>query len=487
MEQTKGKTTVSTRPPIVAVLGHVDHGKTTLLDYIRHTTVAAGEHGGITQHIGAYQILHKTHPITFIDTPGHEAFMKMRARGAQVADIAILVVAADDSVKPQTKESIRIIKEASIPMIVAVNKIDLPQINTDKIKQDLARNEVQVEGFGGDVPIVFLSAKIGTGVSELLDTIIHLASTLSLPDSPNNPLEAVVIETHVDKGKGMVASVLVKSGTLQPGMALYESDKEVAKVRALFNERRESVKTALPGSPVEVLGFTSLPSIGSLLKQEKEMKPTTSAAQSPKKIMGIEDFLSFKPEEKSLNVIIKADTAGSLEAVIASLEAGAVIVSKGVGDINDADILLAKSTGAFVIGFNTKISGESKKLAETEGVIVRTYTIIYELLDEVNEAISGMQEVLTKERELGKGTIIAEFPFDGKRIAGTKIIEGRIARGDQVKIMRNEAEIARAKVKSLRRGKEETTKAEMGIECGILFDGIVDFQINDAIIAFVRS
>ncbi|MCJ7826600.1 GTP-binding protein, partial [Patescibacteria group bacterium] len=462
-------------PPIVAVLGHVDHGKTTLLDFIRHTNVAASEHGGITQHIGAYQIKIKSpvsaevsagrqksqpkadrpldekikneeeHVITFIDTPGHEAFMKMRARGASVADIAVLVVAADDGVKPQTKESIRIIKEASIPMIVAVNKIDLPSANVEKIKQDLARLEVQVEGFGGEVPIVLLSAKTGKGVDELLEKIIVLAKALKLPNNPKNPVEAVVIETHVDKGKGMVASVLVKEGTIRTGMALFEDEQQVGSVRALFDEHGIALKEAPPGVPVEVLGFTSLPQIGSILRDVPFQKKTEKVQEEMKNQINAFDFLSQEPQEKTLKIIIKADTAGSLEAIITSLGKGAVIVKSGVGPVNEADILLAKSTGSFIIGFNTKSKHEVIKLAETEGVIVRNYTIIYELLDELTEALSGIQEVLTRERELGKGTIIAEFPYDGKRIAGVKVTEGRLAKGDQVKVMRQDVEVGRAR------------------------------------------
>ena len=498
MKDKKGQIGSSHRPPIVAVLGHVDHGKTTLLDYIRHTNVASREHGGITQHIGAYQINIKNQIsniknndnaiITFIDTPGHEAFMKMRSRGARVADIAVLVVAADDSVKPQTKESIRIIKDASIPVIVAVNKIDLPSANAEIVKQDLARSDVQVEGFGGDVPVVLLSAKTGKGVDELLEKITALSHTLNLVNQPNLPLEAVVIETRLDKGKGMVASCIVKAGTLRGGMSLFEDSLQVAKVRALFDEQGVGVKDALPGKPVEILGFTTLPHIGSLLHGEPQQEGTEQSIQpEEKKQQGEMDFLSFAPREKTLHIILKADTAGSLEAICASLKKGATLVEKGIGEINEADVLLAKSTGSFIIGFNIKRKRDVEKFAETEGIVLRNYTVIYELLDEVNDAISGMQEVLTKERELGKGAIIAEFPYDGKRVAGVKVTEGRLARGDQVKIMRHGEEAGRAKIKSIRKGKEETTKAESGIECGILFDGKVDFELQDAIIAFIRS
>jgi translation initiation factor IF-2 len=279
----------------------------------------------------------------------------------------------------------------------------------------------------------------------------------------------------------------VKEGTIKTGMALFEDEQQVGSVRALFDEHGMALKEAPPGKPVEVLGFTSLPQIGSILREVPFQKKTETEEEEVKNQTNAFDFLSQEPQEKTLKIIIKADTAGSLEAIITSLGKGAVIVKSGVGPVNEADILLAKSTGSFIIGFNTKSKHEVIKLAETEGVIVRNYTIIYELLDELTEALSGMQEVLTRERELGKGTIIAEFPYDGKRIAGVKVIEGRLAKGDQVKVMRQDAEVGRARIKSLRKGKEEATKTEEGGECGILFDGKVDFELQDAIIAFVRS
>lgn len=484
------------RPPIVAVLGHVDHGKTTLLDYIRKTQVAAKEHGGITQHIGAYQIKMKDSKIknnedvviTFIDTPGHEAFMNMRSRGANVADLALLVVAADDSVMPQTKESLRLITEAQIPFFVVVTKIDLPSANVEKVKQDLARNSIQVEGFGGEIPIFQVSAKAGTGIDELLHAIAAFGIKQAFPFDAKSPFEGVVIETHVDKGKGMVASLVVKKGVLEYGASLFDGTKDVGKVRALFDEKGVVVRQAFPGKPVEVLGFSTLPEIGSTLTSVPRQKEIpTVVSQKEQKEQSIPDFLSMEAEKKTLKIIIKADTAGSLEAVIASLGDGATIVSSGVGEITEADVLLAKSTGAFVIGFNTKWKQDVERLATLEGVVIRGYTIIYELLDELREVLAGMQEVLTKERELGKGEIIAEFPFDKQKIAGTKVTSGRIAKGDQVKIFRGETEIAKLKIKSLRVGKEDTTKVESGKECGILFDKNVDFEPGDAIIAFIRN
>lgn len=476
---------ILSRPPIVAVLGHVDHGKTTLLDTIRKTNVAAREHGGITQHIGAYQITDNGKPITFIDTPGHEAFAAMRSRGAQVADIALLVVAADDSVKPQTKESIEQIHASGAAMIAVINKIDLHSAIVDKVKADLAKNGVQVEGFGGDVPVALVSAKTGKGVPELLDLISLVAQMKGLDFEPAAPLEVVVIETRVDKGKGMIATVVVKRGTLRQATLLFEGAKQVARVRAMFDEYGGRVTEAGPARPVEVLGFTTLPSVGAQLRTDVYLEEVKKTIISPYTAENLPDWLKPVSEQEGakLNIILKADTAGSLEAILASLHKKIKVVWAGVGDIGDADILMAKSSRAFIVGFNVKCPTPVEKLAATEKVIFRTYSIIYELLDELTEVVSGMKEVLAVERELGTGTIIAEFPFEKSRIAGTRITTGRLARGDTVKIVRADAEIGRARIKSIRKGKDDVTKAETGVECGVLFDKKVDFALQDAIIA----
>lgn len=484
------------RPPVIVVLGHVDHGKTTLLDTIRKTSVAAKEHGGITQHIGAYQTSFKTQnselkTITFIDTPGHEAFANMRSRGAKAADIAVLVVAANDSVKPQTIESIEQIKQAQIPFIVAVNKIDLPTANMDKVKQDLAKTGVQVEGFGGDVPVVPISAKAGTGVQNLLDMIILVMSLKGLTSEPQSPVEAMVIETHIDKGKGMVGSLIVQKGTLVPRSLLFEGQTAIGNVRAMFDEYGKNVVSAGPGKPVEVLGFTRLPQIGSLVRDQgvaheeksKEIVPT----DTDNTVEELPDFLKPISEEKSLAIILKADTAGSLEAVKASLGKRVIVVHAGIGDITEADILLAKSSKSIVLGLHVVCKPNVQLLAQTEKVIYRTYTIIYKLLDELKEVILGLKEVKFEERELGRGQIIAEFPFEDSRIAGTKVLSGRLARGDTVRILRDETEISRVKIKSIRQGKEDTTRVGAGIECGVLFDKEVDFMLGDAIIAITTG
>lgn len=473
----------STRSPIVAVLGHVDHGKTSLLDYIRKTQVARGERGGITQGIGAYQIP----GITFIDTPGHEAFAKMRSRGASASDIAILVVAADDGVMPQTKESIRMITDAGVSLIVAINKIDMPTANIPKVKKDLARAGVQVEGFGGSIPCVSVSAKTGAGIKDLLEIITLVAEMKELPNEPSAPLEAIVIETRIDKGKGIVATVIVKKGTMKYGTPLFDGEKQIAKVRALFDETGERVLAAPPSKPVEALGFTEMPQVGLLITDRPVVPPVVSKEKTPETPEStVQDFLSAMQKTKKLAVIIKADTYGSLEAILEALKQKVAIVSSGIGDIMEADILLAKSTGAFVVGFNVRLKQDIEKLAQIEGVVSRTYTVIYTLLEELQDAVEGATEVITRERELGKGTIIAEFPFNGKRIAGTKVVSGRVAKGDQVKVVRKEAEVGCAKIKSMRRGKQEETKVEMGGECGILFDLEIAFELGDDIIAFTN-
>lgn len=485
---------ITSRPPVVAVLGHVDHGKTSLLDYIRQTTVAAKESGGITQHIGAYQTEVKNKGqekrlLTFIDTPGHEAFAKMRSRGATAADIVILVVAADDSVKPQTIDSIRQIQLSKTPMIVAINKMDLEGANVQKVKQDLAKHGVQVEGFGGDVPWIGVSAKTGQGIQELLDLLL-LVWDVQEKEAETSLFLGNVIETRVDKGKGMVASVIVKHGNLAVGTKLYQDDQMVGKVRGMVDEFGQQVKVAPPGKPVQVLGFDRLPTIGAILSQEPIPAEVTlpERTQSVGPRISVPEFL--KPlnevEPDKLIIILKADTAGSMEAIKAALSERIDIVSEGFGDINEADVLSARSNNAFIVGFNVQCRGSAAKLAETEKVVYRTYTIIYELLDEMNDVVAGMKEVISGEREMGQGTILAEFPFDHQKIAGTKVETGRLAKGDLVKIMRGEELIDRGKIKSIRQGKLEVTKVEEGQECGVFFDKPIAFLKADVIIAYIK-
>jgi len=497
MAKTKNQHVITSRPPVVAVLGHVDHGKTSLLDFIRKSTVAAKEFGGITQHIGAYQVElpneKKTDTstpkfITFIDTPGHEAFAKMRSRGATAADIAILVVAADDSVKPQTIESIQQIKEAGVSLIVAVNKIDLQTANVQKVKQDLAKHSVQLEGFGGDVPFAEVSAKSGKGVKELLELIMLVWEMKEPVVVDPKIFSGNVIETQVDKGKGVVATVIVKNGVLTYGSKLFEDAVSIGKVRALNDEWGKPVKVANPGKPVQVLGFTQIPKIGSVITDQPHAAVVTPQEVSNEpKVPFVPDFLKPLNEiEQKLVVLLKTDTAGSMEAIRASLSDKIVLVSSGFGDITEADIMDARASHAFIVGFNVSIKSTAIKLAETEKVVYRTYTIIYELLDELADVVTGMKEVVTGEREVGQATIIAEFPFDKDRIAGVKVTDGRMAKGDWVKFMRDDLEVGRARIKTIRQGKLEATKVEAGNECGLLFDKNVAFLVKDGIIAVIK-
>ncbi len=461
------------RPPIVVVMGHVDHGKTTLLDYIRKTNLAAREAGQITQHIGAYQAALGNKKITFIDTPGHEAFEKMRSRGARVADLAVLVVAADDGVMPQTKEAIRHIKEAKIPLIVAVNKTDLPGLNLEKIKKQLVKEDVLLEGYGGDVVSLPVSAKTGKGVKELLEMISLVAEMEKITGDAHGALEAVVIESELDRNRGPVASVLVKNGTIRQGDNIFVENIK-GKVRAMINDKGERLKEALPGTPVAILGLEKVPAVGAVLTNVGTTKEEAAAGSAgPTKAL----------TGDLLKIILKADVAGTLEAIIASLPQEKLqIINSGMGDIGEADILLAKTTGAIVIGFNVRLSASAAKLAETENVKVKTYQIIYELLKELKDVM----EVLGKppeEESLGKAEIIAEFPTEKNKIAGCKVIEGRLALGDKVKILHLEKELGRAMIKSLRKQKEAVPKAELGQECGIILEPQLDFNIGDIVIS----
>ena len=474
------------RPPIVAVLGHVDHGKTTLLDTIRKTNVAAGEHGGITQHIGAYQIETKGQHITFIDTPGHEAFAKMRSRGAAVADIALLVVAADDSVNPQTIDSIRQIRAAGTQMIVVINKIDLPGANIDRVKGDLAKHDVQVEGFGGNIPVALVSAKEGNGVPELLDLIHLVAQMKELTSDPTAPFEAVVIEAKMDKFRGTTATLVVNKGTLVVGSDLFDGTLPVGRVKAILDEHGSQVKEAPPGKPVEVLGFFKFPTIGAVITTKLGVASVKESITKTSTPLAAADLFAAMTEsdKKKITIILKADTAGTVEAIRESLPKEGLHLLRGeVGEITETDVLDAKASGAVIIGFHLKVSPAIERLARIEKVIVRSYQFIYDLLEELTEAAAGMAEVLVVERELGRGTIIAEFPYEDTRIAGTKVTSGRLAKGDSVRLMRGETEVARVKIKSMRKGRDDVTKVEAGGECGVLFDKKVDFTAQDAIIA----
>lgn len=474
------------RPPIVTILGHVDHGKTTLLDFIRKSSVASKEHGGITQHIGAYQVTHNSKLITFIDTPGHAAFEKMRSRGANVADIAILVVAIDDGIMPQTIEAIKHIQGAKVPMIVAVNKMDLPgidkNISLQKLKKQLSDQKINLEEYGGDVPLVPLSAKTGEGVDKLLEMILLVSEMHELKGDPQAGTAGVVIESALDKFKGPVSTLLVRNGTLKKGDQIMVGGVK-GKIRGLFDHNGKAVEMAGPSMPVEILGLEAVPPVGAVLGELPEVKEAEA-------IKSLVDRLK-EGDTKTLKVIIKADKQGSLEAIQASLdkqnEERKVIdfVYTGIGDIGEENIKLASSVGAIVIGFNVKVAPTAAKHAETEHVLIRNYTIIYELLEDVEEVVQTLLEVGQLEEVLGKANIIAEFPH-GKteKIAGCRMIEGIIAKGQKIRIVREGKLVGETKLKFLKKVKEEVNKVEKGNDCGMLFDPPVDFTIGDVVESF---
>lgn len=458
--------------PVVTVLGHVDHGKTSLLDAIRKTNIALREHGGITQKIGAsqVQVTHegKARKITFIDTPGHEAFMEMRGRGAKVADIGLLVVSSVDGVMPQTQESIKILKSAKIPYITVITKSDVPEKNIEKVKGQLLKEEVLLEGQGGDVPVIEVSAKTGQNIKELLDLIL-LVSDLH-PSQVSDSFKGVVIESRLDTKAGPKATVVIRGGKLSVRDEI-QAQEAVARVKSLLNDKGDLVKDAQVGDAVEVLGFEKVPVVGSIVHRVGEK--VEEEKQEERK---------FEAGEDMLKVIIVADTLGSLEAIINKIWDKLNIVLQKTGEVSPADIDLAKSVGAVILGFNAKISIQTKKLAEDEKVIMRNYNLIYEMLDEIEDFLEGKRLSL-EPKILGKAKVLALFPFDKKQVLGVQVMEGRVAKGDKVEIVRNEEAIGAGTVISLRQGKEQISKVEKGGECGILLSNEFDFRVGDMVVS----
>lgn len=474
-------------PPVVSVLGHVDHGKTSLLDAIRKTDIAAKEHGGITQRIGAstIEIDHegKKRSITFIDTPGHEAFFTMRSQGVGASDIALLIVAADDGIKPQTKESIEKILEAKIPFIVVITKIDLETAQIEKVKQMLMGAGVLLEGLGGDTPYIGVSSKTGDKIKDLLDLILLVYDVHHVEKTKDAPFMGVVIDSKMDKRRGAVATVIVKSGKLTPGNKLYKFEKEVGKIRALFDTKEEVTKEVFPGMAAEILGLTEVLETGSIV-WDKPQKAAEIAKKAAVQNYTSQDLRTFFDEQDkdALTIILKAETSGEMDAVKSSLPAEIGIAGEGQGDISIADVLLAKDLKALVLGFNVGITKEAKSLADSEGVFYKTYTIIYNLLDEMKDALAGIgleEEVKIR----GKGEIIAEFPTAVGKILGVKVVEGRLAINDPVIVTRDDAEIGRAKITLLKRGKAEVKEVGRGLECGVTLSPLVDFQVGDVILS----
>lgn len=467
MDQKQAHSSVNnlSRPPVVAILGHVDHGKTSLLDKIRSTNVTLREAGGITQSIGAWQI-DTPRKITFIDTPGHTAFQSMRARGAQIADVVVLVVAADDGVMPQTKQSLDYIRESKTPFLVAITKTDLQSSDLARVKSQLLELEVILEEYGGEIVCVPVSSKTGEGIPALLEMIVLVAEMSGLLGTPKEALLAYVLETERDPRRGVVASIIVKSGTLKVGDIILAEGMS-AKVRGLFNGAQKAVQEALPGDPVALIGFNQLPPVGAKIISGETVEEFIEEARAI-------------PKLDKFAIVLKADMSGSLEAILGQLGDKVGILSTGIGDINETDIKTASAARVIVVGFNTKVSKDVLKLAEEEKVKVFNYRIIYELLQDVEkwekEANAGPVEKI-----LGRAKIIAQFPHGKKQIAGALVTEGRISRSDRLRLVRGEEVLGGVRMISLKRLKDEIDKATLGTECGILFEPQFDFQLGDVL------
>ncbi len=489
------------RPPVVTILGHVDHGKTKLLDAIRSTKVAESEAGGITQHIGAYQVEVKGKKITFLDTPGHEAFTALRARGAKVTDIAVLVVAADDGVMPQTIEAIDHARAAGVPILVALNKIDKPTANADRVKQQLSQHGLQPEDWGGQTVMVPVSAKQKQGIDELLEMILLLAEMQDLKANPKARATGIIVESKLDKSRGPVATVLIKNGTLKVGDN-FVSGAAYGKVRALVNDKGSRVNQAPPSFPVEMLGASEVPKPGDILqvmesdraaKDLAEKNRLTRVKVSGRAAQTLEDFSKEVKEgvKTDLNLIIKADVEGSLEALTQNLTGLEIeglhihIIHSGVGNINESDVLLAEASGTILLGFHVEIDARAREIAETEEVKIRLYDIIYKLIDDVKLALTGMLEPEYEEVTVGSAEVRQTFKYSKLGvIAGCFVTSGKFVRGAGLRIFREGNKVYEGKVESLKRFKEDVKEVAEGYECGIAIPGYEDFKVGDQLNCF---
>jgi translation initiation factor IF-2 len=495
--------TLVDRPPVVTILGHVDHGKTTLLDAIRQEQVAAGEAGGITQHIGAYQIAHNDRPITFLDTPGHAAFTAMRARGAQGADIAVLVVAADDGVMPQTREALAHARAAQVPMVVALNKVDRPNANPDKVKQELADVGLVPDEWEGDTMVVPVSAKQGSGIEDLIEAIILVADSAEIQANPEGKVFGTVIEGELDKSKGVLATLLVQNGTLHVSDVVMAGNAQ-GRVRAMFDYQGKAIKEAAPSTPVSVLGLSDVPRAGevfTLVESEREAKaiikarqdkeitaPRTAAAMTLDQV-----FEAYQAgETQELRLVVKADVQGSLEPIINSLEELSVgdirinVLHSATGNIGEDDVMLAAASGAIVIGFNVAADQSAKRAAETERVDIRLYDVIYRVTEDIEKALKGMLKPEKRVVELGEAEVLKIFtiPKQGK-IAGCRVLKGEIRRNARMRVVREEENLHEGPIASLKHEKEDVTEIREGFECGIALKGFEAFKKGDKLMAFV--
>ncbi|MBP3780545.1 MAG: translation initiation factor IF-2, partial [Selenomonas sp.] len=492
------------RPPVVTVMGHVDHGKTSLLDSIRNTHVSAHEAGGITQHIGAYQVNCKGKKIVFLDTPGHEAFTAMRARGAQITDIAILVVAADDGVMPQTIEAINHAKSANVPIIVAVNKIDKPGANPERVKQELMEHGLVPEEYGGDTIMVPVSAKQQIGIDDLLENVLLVAEVEELKANPNRDARGVIIEAKLDKGRGTVATVLVQNGTLRIGDSVV-CGTTYGKVRAMVDDRGNNVKKAGPSVPVEILGLNDVPAAGDILAvlEEKQARSIAEARVERQrtnliksKKVSLDDLFHQiqEGEIKDLNIVVKADVQGSVEALCGSLlklnkndEVRVSVVHSGVGAVNESDVMLASASNAIIIAFNVRPDANARRVADTEDVDIRTYRVIYDALNDVKDAMSGMLKPKYKEVVQGRVEIRQVMKFSKALVAGSYVLEGKIFNNSKIRIIRDNIEVFDGEIDSLRRFKDEVKEVAAGYECGISIIDYRDFKEGDIIEAYTME
>jgi translation initiation factor IF-2 len=493
---------LSNRPPVVTILGHVDHGKTSLLDAIRQTDVAAGEAGGITQHIGAYQVELNGRVITFLDTPGHAAFTQMRARGAQGADIVVLVVAADDGVMPQTREAIAHAKAARVPIIVAMNKIDKANANPERVKQQLAEQELVPDEWGGNTMVMPVSAKQKQGIEDLLEGILLVADNTSIKANPNGKVIGTVIEAELDKSRGVMATLLVQNGTLGSGDIVVAGTAH-GRLRALSDYKGKPVKKAGPSMPVAVMGLSDVPSAGDLFEivdSEREARLIVaerqalakSQAQAKKKVSLEDLFASVQSgEARELNLIVKADVQGSLDPIVSELnklgegEIGIKILYAETGNIGDNDVMLASASNAIIIGFNVQADVSARRMAEKEGVDIRLYEIIYRMTEDIEKALSGMLEPETTEKVIGRAQVLAVFSASKfGRVAGCRVTEGELRRNAKVRLYRGPDLLFEGDMGSLRHEKDDVREVRQGYECGVGFKNFSDIQVGDQLVCY---
>lgn len=491
------------RPPVVTVMGHVDHGKTTLLDSLRKTTVVAGEAGGITQHIGAYQVTSPSsgRQITFLDTPGHAAFTAMRARGAQVTDIVVLCVAADDGVMPQTIEAIQHAQAAGVPLVVAINKMDKPDANPQRVKNELLSHGLTLEEYGGDTPAVPISALNGDGLADLEEVILLQADMLELKANPERQADGIVVEAELDKGRGPVATVVVQRGTLNVGEHLV-AGAVYGRVRALMNDKGENASSAGPSAPVEILGLQGVPAAGDTFVVVDDAERAREVAewraqkqrekqQASRKVSLDNLFENMGADEtRELNIIVKADVQGSAEAItgsvkqLATKEVTVNVISSGVGVVTETDVTLAKASSAIIVAFNVRADATARRVAESDGVEVRYYNVIYNLIDELKDAMAGLLAPEYKEEQLGTANVIAVFKAGKKKVAGSLVTEGIVRKGEKCRLLRDGKVVYTGNVASLRREKDDVKEVASGTECGVLLEKFDDVQEGDTLEVF---